>query len=98
MARFSDWLHRKWSKLVKEEDAQAIYLKHLETVFNSEPGKYILQVWITENYAVMSKFTGQSDSDVAYNEGRRSFIHELLQDLDNIESPHRPEVEVETDG
>ena len=93
--RFQSWLSRKWSQIVKQEDAHATYQRHLQTVFDSEPGQFILHVWISENYAVMSKFPGQTDSDVAYNEGRRSFIHELLQSLDEIENPHRPEVEVD---
>lgn len=97
--RFSEWLTRKWSNITAPQDARRIYFQHLTAIFNSEPGKFVLNVWLSENYCVQARLIGQNEGDVAYNAGRHDFLHELLQDLHQTETPYRaePEVTVEAD-
>ena len=78
------WFIDKWRD--PGERAQEDYDFHLSAVFASESGQYVLNRWIADSYCDLSYAKGLEPHDVAFNEGHRAFIHEILLDLDRIQN------------
>lgn len=76
------------------ERGQDEYDFHLESIFASQSGQYVLNRWIADSYCDISYAKGLEPHDVAFNEGHRAFIHEILLDLDRIQN-HKKTVVVE---
>ena len=68
------------------DNAQDIYDFNLLSMFDSEAGKYCLNRWLADSYCTVSYAKGLAPHDVAFNEGYRAFIHEILLDLDRIQN------------
>ena len=69
-------------------------------MFNSPHGKRVLTQWLGEDYCTISYVLNGRCCDTAYNEGRRSVYHQLLESLEHAEHQHREGTgeEAEEDG
>lgn len=82
------WLARKW----QPPDTAQLLQDHLE-VFGSPAGRRLLSHWLDRVYCTV--YEGTDPRQATLHEGRRSFVQELLENLDHAETPdkYRPREE-----
>lgn len=88
MSRLRSWLRRMW----QPQDAAQL-LRDYHEVFGGPAGQRLLQHWIDSVYATV--YDGTSDRQAVLHEGRRSFVHEVLENLDRAENPEKYRVREE---
>ena len=80
MKRLADWLTRKWSREVRPNLGQD-YL----VTFSTEHGRRVLLHFLDAVYCTI--YEGTDPIAAAMHAGRRSLVHEILQNIDAAESP-----------
>jgi len=86
------WLQSKWSRSV-DTDAQTLAGDYQAT-FASEPGQRVLRHLLDNVYC--SIYEGKDVIEAAHHNGRRSVVHELMQNIDMAEHADKYQVSVET--
>jgi hypothetical protein len=76
------WLGRMWQR-----EPQPSLLGAYQAVFDSPHGQLLLQHWLDQVYCTI--YEGQSAEQLWLHEGRRSFVQEILQNLDAARSPDK---------
>lgn len=87
MTTFTRWLVRKWTQFEQRE-----LLNAYSVCFTGLHGRLILQHWIDNIYATV--YEGNDPLQLAFHNGRRSFVHEVLQAVDMAEHPDKYNVPV----
>lgn len=72
------WLRRKWQPI--DEGTLRAY-----AIFNTADGQRILQHWLDTVYCQV--YEGSNQIELAHHNGRRSFVQEVLQNIQAMESP-----------
>lgn len=80
MSRFLDWLSRKWQPERPDELLRAYHV-----TFSTADGRRVLQHLMDNTYCQICP-TADAVALATHN-GRRSVVHEILQNLDRAESP-----------
>jgi hypothetical protein len=80
--RLLQWLTRKWQRGHDPKLAQAY-----QVTFSTIYGQQVLQHLMDNIYCTV--YEGKDLMDLAYHNGRRSVIHEILDNLDVAEHPER---------
>lgn len=81
-------MRRKWQ--AHDEETLRAY-----AIFNSPDGQRVLQHWLDNVYCDV--YEGNNQIDLAHHNGRRSAIHEILQNIHHAENPSATEVKVQTE-
>jgi len=87
-ARFRRWLTSKWQRNVAPSH-EALAQAHRAT-FGTLFGQLVLHHWLDSVYCTV--YEGTDPLMLAYHNGRRSVLQELLETLDVAESPDKYEV------
>lgn len=90
MKRFSEWLGRKWQRQPQADLARAY-----RATFATPDGQRVLQHWLDHVYCTI--YEGADPIQMATHNGRRSFVHEILEALDLAEHPENYEPKTETE-
>ena len=85
MRRIREWLVRKW---VGQPDPAL--LKSFLVTFSTEHGRRVLQHLVDKVYC--SIYEGADPIALAMHNGRRSLVHEILENIDIAEHPGKYEV------
>lgn len=72
------WLERKWEPAAPEP-----LMEDYLAVFTSPAGKRLLQQWLDNVYCTV--YGGQTAEDLWMHNGRRTFVHEILANLEEAE-------------
>lgn len=80
------WLRRKWQK----PDAETL---RAYAIFNTPDGQKVLQHWLDGIYCTV--YEGSNEIEMAIHTGRRSFVQEVLENIQAMENPSAIEVKVE---
>ena len=91
MRRFTEWLAQKWNREIHGTQLAQDY----QVTFSTPQGQRVLNHWMDNVYC--SIYEGISEKELWMHNGRRSFIHEILVNLDIAEHPDKYRIEVETD-
>ena len=91
MRRFSEWLIQKWTRGIDIRQLAQDY----QVIFSTAQGQRVLKHWLDNVYC--SIYEGVSEKELWMHNGRRSFVHEILVNLDIAEYPDKYRIEVETD-
>ena len=82
MTRLLEWLTRKWS----HETRPSLGHDYLVT-FSTEHGRRVLVHFLDAVYCTI--YEGSDPIAAAMHAGRRSLVHEILQNIDAAESPDK---------
>jgi len=91
--QFSLWLRDKWSR--GEEDAKQLASAYQAT-FSTEPGSRVLMHMLNEIYCTVLEPGDENSINplaLAMHNGRRSMVHEILDNIDLAENIVRIEAE-----
>jgi hypothetical protein len=77
--RIETWLARKWDRKAHSDLAQAYLITF------SGPGQQVLAHLMDEVYCTV--YAGRDPLELAYHEGRRSVVQEILENIDMAERP-----------
>jgi hypothetical protein len=80
MMRLLGWLSRKWQPVVTEE-----VLRAYQITFSTPEGQVVLQHLMDAVYCQI--YTGHDPVELAMQNGRRSVVHELLENIDKAANP-----------
>lgn len=76
------WLAGKW----RPQDRREL-LKAYQAVFTSSPGQQVLQHLVDNIYCTV--YIGNDPIASALHEGRRSVVHEILENIDLADYPNK---------
>jgi len=82
--RISTWLTRKWERTTDSTLAQAYLL-----TFAGPHGQQVLKHLMDEVYCTV--YAGRDPIELAFHEGRRSVVQEILENIDVAERPDKYE-------
>lgn len=88
MRRLTEWLRYKWDHAPHPSLAQ-----DYQVTFSTEHGRRVLQHFLDAVYC--SVYEGTDPIAAALHAGRRSLVHEVLQNIDLAESPDKYRVRTE---
>ena len=80
--RFTQWLGRKWQR---SPDPGLMRAYHV--AFATLHGQLVIQHLVDQIYATV--YEGKDPLELAYHNGRRSVIHEILEQIDQAERPDK---------
>ena len=80
--RFIEWLGVKWQARAPSELVNAYH-----AAFMSAPGRLVLQDLLDSVYCTI--YEGNDPVTLAAHNGRRSVVHEILENIDIAENPDR---------
>jgi len=88
MRRISEWLTHKWSRELPDSLAQ-----DYQMTFSTPQGQRVLQHLM--DYVYCTVYKGKDPIEMAIQNGRRSLVQEILENLDVAESPEKYRVRME---
>lgn len=88
MRRFADWLTRKWSRTIDPS-----LVEDYRVVFSTASGQRILQHWLDQTYCTV--YEGHDPMQAVAHNALRSFVHDILLNIDHAEQPQKYEVRQE---
>ena len=91
MKRIREWLVRKWSR-----EPDPALLKSYLVCFSTEHGRRVLQHLVDGVYCTI--YEGTDPIALAMHNGRRSLVHEILENIDIAEHPGKHEIKQEEEA
>lgn len=91
VSAFTRWLSRKWDRL-----PDAALAESYRATFGTLHGQRVLQHLIDGAYATV--YEGNDPVELAHHNGRRSFMHEVLHNIDIGEHPEKYRDEITTEA
>ena len=85
MTRFAEWLIRKWDRSPQPQLAQDYQL-----TFSTPSGSRVLTHLLDQVYCQI--YEGSDPLAMAMHNGRRSLVHEILENIDLAEQPDKYQV------
>jgi hypothetical protein len=80
MLRLVSWLTRKWQPVVTDDVLRAYQL-----AFSTPEGQVVLQHLMDAVYCQV--YVGKDPTELAMQNGRRSVVHEILENIDKATNP-----------
>lgn len=80
MRQFVTWLQRKWQPTVPEH-----VLRCYQVAFSTPEGQVVLQHLLDTVYCQV--YEGKDSVELALHNGRRSVVHEMLENIDRATEP-----------
>ena len=80
MLRLLGWLTRKWQPVVTDDVLRAYQL-----AFSTPEGQVVLQHLMDAVYCQV--YVGKDQTELAMQNGRRSVVHEILENIDKATNP-----------
>ncbi len=90
MKTFTEWLTRKWSRKPDLQLAQSYLI-----TFSTAHGRRVLEHLMNAVYCTI--YEGSDPIKMAMHNGRRSLVHEILENIDLAEHPDKHEIETTTE-
>jgi len=78
--RVRAWLSRKWQPVVTDH-----VLRAYQVTFSTPEGQVVLQHMMDHIYCQV--YNGKDATEVAMHNGRRSVVHEILENIDKATEP-----------
>lgn len=80
--RFTEWLTRKWDR-----SPQPLLAQDYQVCFSTPHGQRVLTHLLDQVYCQI--YEGTDPIAAATHNGRRSLVHEILENLDVAENPNK---------
>ena len=90
MKSFYEWFTRRW-----ERKPDPVLLESFRVTFQSEHGRRVLQHLMDKVYCTF--YEGTDPIAAAAHNGRRSLVHEILENIDIAEHPDKYQTSVQTE-
>ena len=91
--RFQEWLRLKWTP--SDPAIQTALAQDYHATFSTAQGRRVLKHLLDNVYCTL--FEGGDPILMAYSNGRRSVVHEILENIDQGENPRKYETPVDTE-
>lgn len=91
MKRFKEWLTWKW-----EKEPDPTLVRSYQVTFSTEHGRRVLQHLMDKVYCTI--YEGSDPILMATHNGRRSLLHEILEDIDIAEHPGKYDIKLEQEA